>query len=621
MIGIEGLATRNQAALAEALGRVRARLQGHASGLPLALREEPMDPESALFRICRTFGLTAFERDLLLLAALPEFEPATRELFSRCTGDPARDYPTLELAFEVLPEGHWSAAGPRAPLREWRLVELVGDGPLCSRRIAIDERALHLLAGVAYVDDRVAATTRELDVAGAPAPSQARAAEALRQAWARGSAVVQLVGGGGEDKRLVAGVAAEAAGLDLRLIDVGDLAAADAYLWNRETLLGLRALLIDADAATGEELAAAERFASRLLGPVVLSRKEAGGRPWPAVRVEPPTPEEGRQLWNLALGEELNGSLSRVRSQFTLSATAIAAVADVAKSAEGPLEDRVWQACQDQARVRLGGLGARVESRAEWQDLVLPEAQKNVLREIVAHVRQRDRVYGDWGWSRLSSRGLGITALFSGASGTGKTLAAEVLANELRLDLFRIDLANVVSKYIGETEKNLARVFEAAEGGGAILLFDEADALFGKRSEVKDSHDRYANLEISYLLQRMEAYRGLAILTTNLKGNLDPAFLRRLRFVVHFAFPDAAARRQIWERAIPETTPTKGLDPDRLAQLAVAGGNIRNIALGAAFLAAEADDELSMSHLLQAARAEFAKIERPLNESEVQGWR
>jgi SpoVK/Ycf46/Vps4 family AAA+-type ATPase len=194
------------------------------------------------------------------------------------------------------------------------------------------------------------------------------------------------------------------------------------------------------------------------------------------------------------------------------------------------------------------------------------------------------------------------------------------LANELHLDLYRIDLSQTVSKYIGETEKNLRRVFDAAEAGSAVLLFDEADALFGKRSEVKDSHDRYANIEVSYLLQRMEAYRGLAILTTNMKGALDPAFLRRIRFVVQFPFPDVALRTAIWQRIFPAETPTAGLDLARLARLNVVGGNIRNIALGAAFLAADEGSPVGMGHLLRAARSECAKMEKPLSEAEVAGW-
>ncbi|NEQ22779.1 MAG: ATP-binding protein, partial [Microcoleus sp. SIO2G3] len=250
----------------------------------------------------------------------------------------------------------------------------------------------------------------------------------------------------------------------------------------------------------------------------------------------------------------------------------------------------------------------------------LPDLQQQTLREIVAQVRQRSIVYDTWGAAARNSIGLGISALFAGASGTGKTLAAEVLAQTLQLDLYRIDLSQVVSKYIGETEKNLRRVFDAAEAGGAILLFDEADALFGKRSEVRDSHDRYANIEVSYLLQRMEAYRGLAILTTNLRSAIDPAFLRRIRFVVQFPFPDTPQRIEIWRRMFPPNLPTQGLDLNRLAQLSVPGGNIRTIALNAAFLAADAGEPLRMKHLLRAAQSEYVKLEKTLTETEVGGW-
>jgi SpoVK/Ycf46/Vps4 family AAA+-type ATPase len=195
-----------------------------------------------------------------------------------------------------------------------------------------------------------------------------------------------------------------------------------------------------------------------------------------------------------------------------------------------------------------------------------------------------------------------------------------VLGRELRLDLFRIDLSQVVSKYIGETEKNLRRVFDSAEAGGAILLFDEADALFGKRSEVKDSHDRYANIEVSFLLQRMETYCGLAILTTNRKEALDGAFLRRLRFSLQFPFPDASQRAEIWRRAFPDGAPVDGLSIEKLSRLSVAGGNIRNIALHAAFLAAEAGGAIRMSHLARAARAEFEKMDRPIPAAEIGDW-
>jgi SpoVK/Ycf46/Vps4 family AAA+-type ATPase len=239
------------------------------------------------------------------------------------------------------------------------------------------------------------------------------------------------------------------------------------------------------------------------------------------------------------------------------------------------------------------------------------------LRDLAAHVRQRALVYETWGFARTSERGLGISALFAGISGTGKTLAAEVLARELSLDLYRIDLSQVVSKYIGETEKNLRRIFEAAEEAGAVLLFDEADALFGKRSDVKDSHDRYANIEVSYLLQRMEQYRGLAVLTSNMRNALDQAFLRRLRFIVEFPFPDFEQRLAIWRRVFPEGVPLGAIDWTRLGGLNIAGGTIRNIALAAAFSAADAGRPVEMTHLLRAARSEYRKLDKPLYDVEL----
>jgi SpoVK/Ycf46/Vps4 family AAA+-type ATPase len=318
---------------------------------------------------------------------------------------------------------------------------------------------------------------------------------------------------------------------------------------------------------------------------------------------------------------ELNGQVDQLIAQFSLNRPQIeAAVRHAGNGSTGSLEERLWEASRIQARPQLDDLAQRIESTVTWDDLILPPRELATLRNIAVHLRQRLRVYETWGFAQKSSRGLGLSALFAGPSGTGKTLASEVLANELRLDLYRIDLSQVVSKYIGETEKNLARVFDAAESGGTILLFDEADALFGKRSEVKDSHDRYANIEVSYLLQRMEAYRGLAILTTNMKQALDTAFLRRLRFILEFPFPNAAERAQIWQQIFPPQTPLGALDWQRLAQLNVAGGNIRNIALNGAFLAAEAGSPVTMAHLRSAAEAEYAKLQRTLSSAELRGW-
>ena len=334
-----------------------------------------------------------------------------------------------------------------------------------------------------------------------------------------------------------------------------------------------------------------------------MSRSSFGATPWAAA------------------AESLNGTLDDLSEQFRLSARLISSTGHLLSSQEGQLAaDEVWDACRSLARPKLEDLAQRIVPCATWDDLILPDLQKNTLRQLAAQVRHRMKVYETWGFAEKGRRGLGVSALFTGVSGTGKTMAAEVLARELRLDLYRIDLSAVVSKYIGETEKNLKQVFDAAEEGGVLLLFDEADALFGKRSEVRDSHDRYANIEVGYLLQRMEAYQGLAILTTNLKSSMDTAFQRRLRFTVNFPFPDAAQREAIWRKVFPAATPTEGLDPKKLAQLNVTGGNIRNIALNAAFLAAEAGTPVGMANLVEAARLEAHKIERPLSDAETRGW-
>jgi hypothetical protein len=370
-------------------------------------------------------------------------------------------------------------------------------------------------------------------------------------------------------------------------------------------------------------------MAEQMRGVLILSTPQRVNkirRPSITFDVARPSQSEQRALWlraGEAAADKLNSQVEALVSQFDLSTHTIYEVSEGSLLRAASLNDigvEFWDACRVQTRPHLDNLAQRIELSATWDNLVLPERQKTVLKEIAVHIRYRGRVYDAWGFAAKSSRGLGISALFEGASGTGKTMAAEVLANELRLDLYRIDLSQVVSKYIGETEKNLRQVFDAAEAGGAILLFDEADALFGKRSEVKDSHDRYANIEVSYLLQRMEAYRGLAILTTNMKSTLDTAFLRRIRFVVQFPFPDASYRAEIWKRIFPRETPTDGLDIGKLARLNIAGGNIRNIALNAAFLAANDGGAVRMGHILAAARSEYGKMEKPLSSAEISGW-
>jgi MoxR-like ATPase len=645
----------NQRCLMAAVGLVRSALERHArktkddsgNDEPDTAAEEAlqgaaqaMPAPSALETLCAAFRLSPFERDVLLLCAGIELDSAFAASCAAAQGDPRKSNPTFSLALAALPGAHWSALAPSGSLRRWRLIELTGNEGLVAAPLRIDERVLHFLTGINQLDDRLRGLVELAPVPEDVPPSQLEVATRIAQLLANNGnpmpPVVQLCGPDGIGRSAVAALACREFGLRLHVLRVADIPASAAEreslarLWEREALLSHSALLVEANEIDpsdhGRTLLS---FLENVQGILFVNRRDPL-RPWrrAIVRfdVRKPSSAEQRQLWDKSLGEDLgrlNGQVENVVAQFSLGSRQIEAACAALGARSGDeteLGRQLWDACRIQSRSRLDDLAQRIEPAATWEELILPEAQQRLLREIAMHVRQRTKVYETWGFAEKGERGLGISALFAGNSGTGKTMAAEVLARELSLDLYRIDLSSVVSKYIGETEKNLRRVFDAAEEGGAILLFDEADALFGKRSEVKDSHDRYANIEVSYLLQRMEAYRGLAILTTNLKNALDPAFLRRLRFIVQFPFPDAAQRAEIWRHIFPANTPTHELDVSKLSQLNVAGGNIRNVALNAAFLAAEANKPVGMTHLLRAARSEYAKLERPLTESEIGNW-
>ncbi|WP_426747081.1 ATP-binding protein [Myxococcus faecalis] len=647
----------NQRQLTAALAVVRARLlqQVRATGdesLPaegsdvdaalaaLAQAGSAMPAPSALENLCETFQLSPFERDILLCCASVELGTGFGALFAAVNRDPRRPWPTFGLALAMLPDAHWSALTPVAALRRWELLTLAPEDGLTTSPLRIDERILHYLTGLSYLDRRLQELVSPVPAQAPPPPSHQELAERMYRLWEReaSAAVIQLCGVESEGARAIASTACAALGLQLHVARASQLPLGAeergmlARLWEREALLIGSGLLIECDDGTSaESLRAASAFAEQVQGMVILAAREPmrlRGRASLPLEVKRPTRVEQQALWTGALGPEgvlLNGALERITQQFDLPLHAIRA-ASLEVREQGPFDDEgalgaaLWNACRVQSRPRLEDLARRLEPTAGWEDLVLPPDKKAILKEIAAAVRQRTRVYEAWGFASKGARGLGISALFAGASGTGKTMAAEVLALELGLDVYRIDLSQVVSKYIGETEKNLRRVFDAAQEGGAILLFDEADALFGKRSEVRDSHDRYANIEVSYLLQQMESYGGLAILTTNMKDALDTAFLRRLRFVLQFPFPDAAQRADIWRRMFPAATPTEGLDVARLARLSVTGGNIRTIALNAAFLAADANEPVRMAHLQRAVRSEFSKLDKPLAEAEVSGW-
>jgi hypothetical protein len=633
----------NQLRLARALSEVRALLEAPAGPerAPRRLPHETAEEgpgDAALDTLVTTFGLSPFERSVLLLCAGVELDAGFAAAVARAQAASAAP-PSFALALSLLPDAHWSALSPEAPLRRWRLVELDGPSPTLSA-LRIDERVLHFLTGTSYLDARLAALVEPAGAAHPLVPSHEALADRLLATLSHASPPLPLVELRADEPTSAIAIAARVCrGLGLHLhtlpapllpTDPAEVRALS-RLWEREAALASSALLVDRhdlDASDRPRAAALDRLLETTGGVFFIGARERRtlARATLSYEVHPASRQEQRQVWQSGLGAaagRLTGVVDALVSQFSLSAPAITATCSEALAASSGPEDlagTLWRSCRARTRPGLDGLAQRLDPAASWHDLVLPRAQRQLLRELAVHVRQRATVYETWRFADKGARGLGISALFAGPSGTGKTMAAEVLAGDLDLDLYRIDLSQVVSKYIGETEKNLGRLFDAAEAGGAILLFDEADALFGKRSEVKDSHDRYANIEVSYLLQRMETYRGLAILTTNLKESLDTAFLRRIRFVVHFPFPDAPQRAEIWRRTFPAETPTDALRPDELARLDITGGHIRNIALYASFLAAEAGDPVTMQHLLRAAQVEYGKLERPLTEAETGGW-
>jgi hypothetical protein len=606
-----------------------------------------MPSPPALELLASAFGLSAFERDLVLMCAGVELDSAFANQCAAAQGDSRSASVTFGLALAVLPDAHWSALGQGAPLRRFHLVE-VGKGEGLTRGpLRIDERVLHFLVGIEQLDERLSGLLDSVVPATVLSPSHAKLAGQVVATWGRPASdgrvpIVQLCGGDAHTRRDIAAAACSALGLRLDVLAAGVLAARTdiellGRLLAREQRLGGRGLLLEveeADVADAARFNLVERLLRRLPEPVLVStrgRLRSGLQPGLILEVHRPTATEQLVLWREALAsvEDTGGRDSAavwveakpeaLTAQFDLDALTIRAACATALAGGGAgvsLGSALWDACRAETRQDLDALAQRLEPAGSWEDLVLPEPSRKALREIALFVRQRSKIHDTWGFAGRDTRGLGVGALFVGPSGTGKTLAAEVLAAELRLDLYRIDLSRVVSKYIGETEKNLSRVFDAAERGAAILLFDEAEALFGRRGEVRDSNDRYANMEVAYLLQRMEAYRGLAILTTNIERAIDPAFLRRLRFVVRFPLPGVVERAALWERVFPPRAPTEGLDFARLAQLGLTGGNIQSIALRAAFLAAEAGTPVRMEHVLEAAQAEYEKLGRTLGKAE-----
>jgi AAA+ superfamily predicted ATPase len=584
----------------------------------------------ALDRLGSRLGLDATDLDVVLLCLAPHLDPAFGRLYAYLQDDPRRSQPTPDLARRLLgPPAGLDRFLPDRPLRATAAVRVEGAPepatPLASHALALDERVAGFLLGEQVAEPALEGLLEPVGD-GPRTPAQEELAQGL-VGWLRAAGdapLLDLRGRPGSGRRAVAH--AVAAQLRLRLVELrperlperGPERVRVLRLLKREGLLARLAVLVDAgDAAPPPDL----------LGCGALCIV-ASTTPWQApagtVRVDVPAPDAaaGARLWAKALRDAgvevdpvLEHDLAHLAQQVQASPTDLPRLVEGARRMAllrgHPLDGAsLRRACADHVAVSLGESARRVEPSATLDDLVLPADAKAQLREIVDQVRGRTLVYDVWGFARADARGRGVSVLFSGASGTGKTMAAEAIAGALGLELYCIDLATVVSKYVGETEKNLRRVFDAAERSGVVLLFDEADALFANRTEVRDSHDRYANLEVDYLLQRMEAYRGLAVLATNRKASIDAAFLRRLRFQVEFPFPDAKARAQLWRRAFPPAI-RPDLDWEQLALMELTGAGIRNTALNAAFLAAaRTPSAITHEDVLHAARREFAKLDR-----------
>jgi AAA+ superfamily predicted ATPase len=627
----------------------------------LMLEAEVLEPPPALIALSSILELTRFEQSLLLLCAAMELDTEITSFCAKIQGE-SQPYPTYALALGLFDNPIWDVVSPERPLRSWRLLEIHQSGvqPLTVSPIKADERIVSYIKGLNYLDDRLSSLLSPLplpateeDLTNSLAPSQQQVAAAIaHQLYAaihwHALPVVQLLGRDRTSKQQVALCVATRFDLPLYRMRVELLPSHASELenlirlWQREVQLYPVALYLDGQAIEGASTpspaATLRYFLDSSRGLFFLDVRDQSwqlDQPTRSFEVAKPTPQEQWQAWADGLNSLAAESPAILSSQFSLNLEDIQQIVSVAlaeaetpgksckgkkptnvKQAEANLHRSLWDSCLVHTRPRLDTLAQRLETKATWDDIVLPNEDLDLLHQIADQVRQRSKVYDEWGFRNRMNRGLGVNALFAGESGTGKTMAAEVIANDLHLNLYRIDLSAVVSKYIGETEKNLRLLFDAAEDGGAILFFDEADALFGKRSEVRDSHDRYANIEVNYLLQRIEAYRGLAILATNLKSSIDSAFLRRLRFIINFPFPSLESRKQMWQKVFPPEMPVAELDYDHLARLSLTGGSIHTIAINAAFLAAKEQASLTMPHLLKTARAEFRKLERSIYEGD-----
>jgi len=612
-----------------------------------------------LEELARLFQLTPFNIDVLLICLAPELDLRYERLYAYLQDDVTKKRPSVELVLNLLCSSFEAKLAARehfnsgSPLLRHHLLHLFDDPshhnpPLLGKYLKVNERVVNYLLDSDEIDSRLLQYGRH-------AVPQARFEDLLlpsdikrrlmsltlaRQPGDNGL-ILYFQGPYGVGKQITAEAICRDLGMGLLAIDGKRLLNAKGegfdemvHLAGREALLqnaaiywnGFDALLAD------DRRASLDMLLRELEGRRGLTFL-AGDTTWEPmdalhntafVRIELPRPSSAErvQLWARSLNGDTSLApdldLSSAANKFRFSGGQIRDAAATARNLarwrdpeNGHVTlDDLYSACRLQSNRKLATLAQKITPHYKWNDIILPSDRLEQLKEICNYVKYRSLVYDEWGFDSKLSMGKGLNALFAGPSGTGKTMAADIMAEELGLDLYKIDLSSVVSKYIGETEKNLARIFAEAETSNAILFFDEADALFGRRSEIRDSHDRYANIEISYLLQKMEEYEGIVILATNLRKNMDDAFVRRMHFTIEFPFPTENDRRRIWKQIWPDDMPrSPDLDLGFMAsRFEVAGGNIRNIALSAAFLAADDGGAINMVHLARATQREFQKM-------------
>ena len=637
------------------------RLLGRAPGHPLlwspAATWHPQ-PGSSFGWLAESFGLTGFDMDVVILALAPEIDLRYERLYAYLQDDITRRRPSIDLALHLFCSDATERLARRwhfgvdAPLfHDAILVDTaVPIAELLGMPLRLDPQIVAALIGVEVMDRRVQRWCRLIRRPQLPkvVPLGSANRVALTRLVARerddgAPARLALIGPPNSGRTQVASAFAIEMGRPLLLLDLRRLVADSGDLRANFNLVLREAWFCDAVLAV--------RGAEALLDPdspvsTLHLQDSTRDHPGSILLLADAAPDAGtslvtdltivlgipdlelrRRLWDAEVPAELADGSATVEglSRFRLlpgqiaRAAAVAASVARARAPGAPADaDDLFAAARAQTGHALAALASRRPARRSWSDLVLPADELAQLRELCARARHGERVLDSWAFAATCAGSRGTAALFSGPPGTGKTTAAEVIAHELRVDLFRVDLARVVSKWIGETEKNLDRVFAAAEHANGVLFFDEADALFGKRSEVRDAHDRFANIEVSYLLQKLEEYDGLAILATNLRANIDDAFLRRLAFVVHFPFPDTASRHRIWETIWPSAAPlAPEVDLSRLAErFPLSGGGIRNAALAAAYTAAANGGSITVPYIHAAIRREYQKLGRQLSDAE-----